>query len=247
MQVLACNYLPHGYWFYVSGLIPEHKIPELVDRKLIDKYGIAVSRQTRLRRKKAGQANIQYVRFGRYWLLLATQGAHHFFALEQKNIRDVRKIPILFEGYSISVKRGGWLRRRDPLMPRRPDKRLRVRVQISRDRYADLKAYFLSIATRCSETYLARELFRVAFEPYARIRQQMLNILRLINRARHESGQDRVTTDAIRCRRRIVKPFEREEIRRELPDDRRIDAELAKLARTRKASSKIAPNRREAS
>src|SRR5581483_943572 len=79
VQVLACNYLPHGYFFFASGVIPEGKDPEVVDRKLIDKYGVAVSRQGRVRRKRAGFANIHYLRFGRFWVLLATHGVHHFF------------------------------------------------------------------------------------------------------------------------------------------------------------------------
>ena len=40
VQQLASGYLPHGYWFYVPGCIPEHKDARAVDGKLLDKYGI---------------------------------------------------------------------------------------------------------------------------------------------------------------------------------------------------------------
>ena len=31
IQQLACCYLTHGYWFYVSGFVPEGKDPAAVD------------------------------------------------------------------------------------------------------------------------------------------------------------------------------------------------------------------------
>jgi len=46
VQMLACNYLPHGYWFYVTGHIPDAKQPLFVDQKLIEKYGIDRSRSS---------------------------------------------------------------------------------------------------------------------------------------------------------------------------------------------------------
>ena len=79
VQYLASNLLPHGYWFYVTGRVPEGKDPRAVDRKLIEKYAIGLSRQQRARRKLAGQANLHYIRLGRFWVLLATHGEHAFF------------------------------------------------------------------------------------------------------------------------------------------------------------------------
>ncbi len=38
VQLLACNLLPHGYWFYVTGQIPEGKDPRQIDTKLVEKY-----------------------------------------------------------------------------------------------------------------------------------------------------------------------------------------------------------------
>ena len=105
VQQLAVACLPKGYWFYVAGWVPEGKAPEVVDAKLIARYGIGVSKWTRARRKMAGSANLQYLRRGRFFLLLATHGRHAFFE-EEASIRDVRRVPIRFEGYSISF-RGG--------------------------------------------------------------------------------------------------------------------------------------------
>lgn len=229
MQVLATNYLPHGYWFYISGIVPEGKDPERVDEKLIDRYGVAISRQGRVRRKHAGLANLHYLRFGRFWLLLATHGRHEFFDRERANLKDARRTPIQFGGYSISVKRGGRVRRSDPSVPAAPDSRLRVRVQIAREVYLELKAWFLEMATRRSPESLSQELFKVPFEPYAPVRQQMLNLLRLVNRARQAAGLSRLPPKVLRFRRQIVKPFDAELPRRSIPIDRRRDAELSKV------------------
>jgi hypothetical protein len=83
VQQLAVSYIGKGYWFYVAGHVPEGKAPEAVDAKLINRYGIGVSKWTRARRKLAGSANLQYLRHGRFFLLLAThvgsgqEGSHN--------------------------------------------------------------------------------------------------------------------------------------------------------------------------
>ncbi len=117
VQQLASGYLPHGYWFYVSGCIPEHKDPRGVDDKLLAKYGIGISRQSRARRKLVGIANVHYLRHQRFFVLLATHGHHPFYDEEAENIQDVRRVPIKFVGYSISVKKGGYRRNESPKSP----------------------------------------------------------------------------------------------------------------------------------
>ena len=56
------------------------------------------------------------------------------------------------------------------------------------------------------------EFARVRFEPYAPVRRQLLNILRAVNRARHEAGFEAVPASVLRLRRRIVKPFGQEHL-----------------------------------
>ena len=105
VQQLASCYLPHGYWFYVSGQIPEHKNGGRVDDKLTGKYDVGLSRQSRARRKRVGIANIHYLRHDRFFVLLATHGHHPFYDDEAGNIRDARRVSIKFAGYSIGVRR----------------------------------------------------------------------------------------------------------------------------------------------
>ena len=104
VQQLAVSYVANGYWFYVSGIIPEKKDPQAVDKKLIAKYGLAVSKYAKYRRKAAGQANVQYLRFERLYVLIATHGQHRFF--EEETFKDCREIPIKFASYAISYRNG---------------------------------------------------------------------------------------------------------------------------------------------
>ena len=104
VQQIAVSYVRHGYFFYVTGWIPEGKDPVLVDRKLVERYGVHMSKWARARRKRAGQANMAYIRFGNLFVMLATHGAHDFFK-EEANVRDVRRAPMKIEGYSIGYSR----------------------------------------------------------------------------------------------------------------------------------------------
>ncbi|MFN9592607.1 MAG: hypothetical protein ACK56G_07840 [Pirellulaceae bacterium] len=211
VQQLACSVLPHGYWFYVRGVVPDHKRPEEVDRKLITKYGIDISRQQRSRRKQLGQANLHYLRLGRVWLILATHGRHPFFEEEAASVRDVRHAPIQIGGYSLTVRRGGYLKKLFGDLPAKADGKMRVRVQIARERYRQLEAYFLERACQRSAEKLGWELWNLPFEPYAPVRRQLLNLLRHINQKRGMAGMEKVPGGMLRVKRKIVLPYAQRE------------------------------------
>ena len=159
-QLVSC-YLPHGYWFYVSGIVPQEKEPGSVDEKLLAKYGIGISRQSRARRKAVGIANVHYIRYQRRFLLLATHGHHPFYDNEEKSIRDARKIPIKFAGYSISVAKGGFKARRftDGVLVQ--DNKWRVRVQIERGVVSELESIH---ARYCAAPVVSASLERISFD-----------------------------------------------------------------------------------
>lgn len=46
---LTKYYLPYGYYFFTTSTIPEHKDVAQVDRNIIEKYGLAISRTARSR------------------------------------------------------------------------------------------------------------------------------------------------------------------------------------------------------
>src|SRR5262249_15554588 len=153
----------------------EGKDPGAVDEKLIGRYGIDISKWARARRKQAGNANLRYLRYGRFFILLATHGQHRFFEEEAACIKDIRRTPLKFSGYAVSF-RGG-----------------HPHVRIEQEEYQNLKAYFVERAVHRSLPALEKELADVTFEPYAPVRRQLLCILRAVNRARKEAGFTPVT------------------------------------------------------
>ena len=193
VQQLAVSYIGHGYWFYVTGVVPDGKDPLAVDRKLIDRYGIDVSKWARARRKRSGLANVHYLRYRRCFVLIATKGQHRFFA-DEPRYRDVRRDPIRFDGYSISYKR-------DPKGKWHPS------VRIHPETYQGIKCHMLDVAIHRSADALADELWALPFEPYAPVRAQLLSVLRAVNAAREVAGLDLLTNSALRLRRRPVTVF----------------------------------------
>lgn len=189
VKQLAVSYIGHGYWFYVAGRTPPAKDPRLIDEKLIAKYGAAVSRATRSRRKAAGLSNVHYIRHRDFFVLLATAGKHTFFEEERATIRDAREVPVKYSGYSISF-RGG-----------------HPSVRIEDQLYRDLKAYYSEIAVHRSGEWLEAELGKLRFEPYAPIRRQLLAILREVNRRRDAAGSEAVPKNCLQLGRHLSPPF----------------------------------------
>lgn len=194
VQQLALSYIGHGYWFYVTGIIPERKDPRGVDEKLLEQYDASLSKWARARRKRAGLANVHYIRHGRFFVLIASRGEHCFFE-DEPNHKDVRRDSIRFGGYSIGYRLG-------------VDRRWHPSVRIHPEEYRKLKAYFLTIACHRSVENLTAEFRRIRYEPYAPVRRQLLNLLRAVNRLRTAADFEPVPVLALRLRRRVVRPFE---------------------------------------
>jgi hypothetical protein len=191
IQQLAVSYLTYGYWFYVTGRIPEGKDPRAVDEKLIAKYDITLDRPTRSRRKLAGLANIQYLRYDRFFVLIATHGQHKFYQEEAGRILDVRETPIKFAGYSVSY-RGG-----------------HPHVRIAKETYLNLKAYFTDFSVHRSKAWLEAEFRRkLHYEAYAPVRTQNLAIWRAVNEKRRSAGFEPLARSCLRLSRRPRKVFE---------------------------------------
>lgn len=190
VQQLAVNYVTHGYWRYASGLLPEGKNLVRIDEKLVDKYGIDVSMWARARRKKKGLANLQYIRHGRFFVLIATEGAHPIFLREEGAVlRDVREIPICYAGYAIGY-RGG-----------------HAQVRIEQGELNRLRSYFLDIAVHRRADSLARELRALPFVGYASIRSQLYTLFLDINKKRATMGYEPVPHGVLNFERPIVYPF----------------------------------------
>lgn len=218
VQQLACGYLMHGYHHYVVGEVPERKDPRAIDARIIERYGLEMSRAARARRKLAGLANAQYIRFRHFFVICATDpvGGHPFFEAHPPRvvggkavpqIRNIKTEPIAFGGYSIGYHRG-------------IDRKWHVSVRVHPERYRDLKAMLVDLATKRSVENLVEVFRKIPFEPYAPVRRQLLNLLRAVNRERAVKGWEAVTQakldEAWRVgegrrerwlSRRVVRPF----------------------------------------
>ena len=150
------------------------RIQNRTDQTIIDKYSIDISKWARARRKRIGLANVHYLRFERFFVIIATKGEHRFFESES-GIRDVRRDSITFRGYSIGYKRDV----RGVFHPS---------VRIHPNAYRDLKGYFEERSAKASAEDLSREFERVRFEPYAPVRTQLMCILRSVNFLRAQAG-----------------------------------------------------------
>ncbi len=211
VQLIAASYLRHGYYWYVTGTIPKGKEPSQVDRKLIDKYGIDVSEWERTRRKKSGLANVQYIRFEHWFIIMVTEGHHPLKAPtrqggEKEQLRDARRVPIRFHGYSISYRRSGIT----PKGANPTDDSVRkwhAHVRIDEPTYRQLKAHFIDRACHRSAENLAKELAAIPFARYAPIRRQLLTLLRMINEARKPLGYELLPYSALNLRRVPVKVY----------------------------------------
>jgi hypothetical protein len=194
VQQLALAYVQHGFWYYVAGTIHQNRNVEQVDRKLIEKYNIDISKWARTRRKKQGKANVHYLRYRQFFVLIASKGSHDFFIREGLNIRDIRREPICFAGHSIGCHRSR-------------DGKCHASVRIYSKQYNLLRDYFVTVVPYRSTEELVQEFRHLPFEPYAPVRRQLMNILRDVNRARREQSKGPIPIEALRLRRRILRPF----------------------------------------
>ncbi len=133
VQQVALSYVRHGYWWYVTGIVPERKDSAEIDHNILSKYDIRKDWRFIAHNKHRGLANLQYIRHGRFYIIMATKGFHEFKEREAKRIRDARHFPILiprfapspderrsrkrhrkvplFDGYVVSYRRGGYLKK----------------------------------------------------------------------------------------------------------------------------------------
>lgn len=195
VQQIAVSLVLHGYYFYVTGKIPERKDPRTVDAKLIDRYDLAISKFTRCRAKRRGTAGVQYLRHGHFFVLMATEGRHEFFNLERKLIADIRVKPLQCFDYSI----GCYQQRTAKWHPS---------VRIATERFQSIKKDMALSALSTSESELADRMHRLPFAPFAPVRSQFFSLLRFVNRRRRSAGLALVANSCIRRNRKPVKVFD---------------------------------------
>lgn len=221
-----------GYRYYFVGKMKANANSDEFDSKMLKYYDAHLPKWTRERRRRQGTANFRYLRLDDWYIVMATEGrAETFWAEDKDRVRDVRKTPIRFKGYSISYRQGGFKRlpsderywrnlmwqayreardrgeKGEAPPPAERDMKWHVHVGLDEETYAGLKAYFLNIATHRDATFLANEFSNIWCQSYGPVRSQLRDILRAVNRARKAAGYETLPLSVIRFKRRIVKSF----------------------------------------
>jgi hypothetical protein len=109
LRKVVYDYVRYGYVFYALREIPLEKAGEdelrRIDAKLIQAYGVTYNRTTRMRRAEKGLGNVAYVRCGRWFVILGTDGEHGplFQRMRKKHFEDE---PLFFAGYVVQIEKG---------------------------------------------------------------------------------------------------------------------------------------------
>lgn len=192
------RYVASGHYFYVTGRVPDRKSPQEVDRKLVDLYGLGKPKWERARRRLGDQAGMHYLRYGSFFVLIATHGRHQFFQDHQKSICDIRRTALKVRGYSVRYTFS------------EETKRWKVFVRLDKATYRSVRAHLLDLAKRPSyrdTTKLIAEVESLPFQGYAPIRGQVLAIIKAINHVRRHAGYGQLPTDIVPRMRPVRRVF----------------------------------------
>lgn len=205
VQQLAVGYIVRGYYYYVTGEVPLRLSETDHDQRMLAKFGVARSKWSRCRlRKKRGPsgkplANCQYIRLGRFWVLLCEEGDHAFFEVHSKRDRfgnvverrflDAREVAIKCGGYSIGYAGE------------------RLCVRICGEQYQKLKSVYLAMALKPQEL-VEREFKRFPYASYGGVNKQAFAILKAVNRLRAAGNLKQIPKSCINTMLVPVKAFE---------------------------------------
>jgi len=162
--------------------------------KISKKYDTDLSRFQRARRKQNGHSTVRAIRFGEVAYLLATPPLDEHKIFHEEQMRDLRDYPIHIAGHSISIKRGA-------------DGKWHGSVRISRERFLDVRAYFIETATKRSEESIEKELRELPFQRFEPVKWQLWRILKRVNEARHKQGLSPVDKACVQVGRKPMKVF----------------------------------------
>lgn len=185
-QIVRC--VAKGYRYYTFGQVRRGKTPEQIDQVLLTKFGIAKSPSARSRAKQRGEANIQYLRYGEFWVMMATKGRHHWKEEHTDNegkpeYYDFREKALEVGSYAISSRPDG-----------QNQARYRVRVVLNREAYKAIRALYLDRAKHWSVERIGEALRRDIRKllPYRPIRVQLIELIRQMNKVRKPKGYERI-------------------------------------------------------
>jgi len=192
VQQVAVHYIRWGYYYYTTGVVQHPKTPEAFDKKMLDQYGIYCSKDTRYRQKLRGEARVQYLRYKRLWILMATEGRHPVHLAEAKSFKKCDKYPIYVFGYSISYKAG------------------HPHVRIRDYDFAHEREYLLKCAPAKKE-WLEAKFRSLKWQNYGPVVIQIRRLINLVNDERKRRGLEPIDKTCRVFKRRSVKVFAEQE------------------------------------
>ena len=194
------RYIRHGgHYFYVRCLVPEGKDPEVVATKLIDRYDIRRKRWQRKRRHLKNTASIHYLARNRLFVIMLSRGENKaFYADHGQNVLDIRRTALKAFGYSIRFTFS------------EIEKDWKVFVRLDAETYRTVKAHMLAVCVWDSyrdKEHMEREFRRLPYQSYAPVYQQLMSILKQVNRERRRRGFAAIDPNCIRKNRTLSKVF----------------------------------------
>ena len=194
------RYIRHGgHYFYVRCVVPEGKDPLVVAEKLIARYDVRRKRWQRKRRNLKHTASIHFLAYDRVFVFMLSKGRHaRFYDDHGGNVADIRRHALKVFGYSIRFALS------------EVEKRWKVSVRLDAETYRKVKAHMLTVAAWDSyrdTKRMEREFSRLPYEPYGPVYEQLLSILRQVNRVRRRRGFAPIEAGCIRKYRRLSKVY----------------------------------------
>ncbi len=193
---LAYAYIDYGYRFYVTGVVPKRLTPSELDARLIEKFGLDITRDQRSRQRACGDGSIHYLRYERFWVLISTpaKNGNPFFIQNtepktgQRLWQDVWKRAITFHGYAIRAPAGELL------------------IQMDRHEFKRLKNELLELAKFVSAerlTTFIRQQFR--YEQYPSVQEQLYRLVETLNQRLKRSGLGRIEFSQLKRGRKVAR------------------------------------------
>lgn len=171
IRKVAYDYVRYGYVRYAFREIPEERELKEIDEKLLRAYDVTFNRMARKRRRENGEGVVSYVRYDRWFVLLATEGRHEAF--DRLAWRDIRSCPLQLWGYSIGEKGGSpW-----------------VTISARRMKGISRFARKISLGPEYRVRSFLQSVFRLRFPGVV---WQEEKLLRRINRRRKKAGLSRI-------------------------------------------------------
>lgn len=199
LQQLAVAYVSNGkYFYYYSDVVKAGRKPEATDRFWVEEFGVGISRWAKARRRQKGLANYQYIRWGRFYVLLVSRGDRSELPERvRKRLRDCRRSPIRFSCYRVSYKPDRSSQKTLKRKGRVGKPEGHVSVALTEREYEKLSARAMEIAL--GEIHQVEQFFKnLEYTPFKPIQQQTRQVWRKVNRERKSAGLEPLSEQCLK-------------------------------------------------